>query len=40
MTDEDHVPGCPVCTDTTPPEQWDGAWPAYRWSPELEEVSK
>lgn len=38
MNDEPCKPGCPICTDTTPPQDWDGPYTAYRWSPELETV--
>jgi hypothetical protein len=32
-------PGCPICTEPpTPADVWDGDWPAYRWSPEIEEI--
>lgn len=37
MTDEPCTPACRICTDTTPPQDWDGPAGAYRWSPELED---
>lgn len=38
MTEQEPCkPGCPICTDTTPADQWDAPWPAYRWTPDLEE---
>jgi hypothetical protein len=37
VTDDQCRPGCPICTDTTPPQDWDAPWPAYQWSPELEQ---
>lgn len=39
MNDEPCSPACPICTDTTAPQDWEAPWPAYRWSPELEETT-
>lgn len=29
---------CPICTDATEPQDWDGPYQAFRWSPDLEEI--
>ena len=38
MNDDQRKPGCLICNDTSAPENWDGPYQAYRWSPELEET--